>query len=191
MVRDVWRTGLERRVLCRLAVEKAKRVLLQALLRIRAQLRLEGSVVGAEAFEVRGPAFAVADGVQLETKVAEAELAQPIPGQLDDLGVERGRGASDRFHVELKELSVATLLGPVIAKHRPDQIKTRGLRTLVQAALEVGPHNSGSRLGAQGQAAAAAVLESIKLLGECVCVFARTFDQLGLLQDVRHDLLLT
>ena len=110
-------------------------------------------------------------------------------GELDDLGVESGGAATDRFCVELEELAVAALLRPVVAKHRTEQIETRGLRALVEETFEVRSHHARGRFRPQGEVASATVIESVELLGDRVGVFADPLDQLGLLQDRGDDFL--
>ena len=114
---------------------------------------------------------------------------QPLACQLDHLCVQPRRRAADRFHVELEELPVPALLWPVIPKHRTEQIKTRGLRTLVEAAFEVSAHHSRGRLRSQGQVSPSAVVETIKLFGHRIGVLSHALDQLGVLEDRSDDLL--
>ena len=85
MVGDPGRVSLEGLALGHLAVEQAQRVALQAELAVAVQLRLQRPVVLPQLLEVSRAAFAVADRVQLEPQLAEADLSQPPRRQLDDL----------------------------------------------------------------------------------------------------------
>ena len=189
VVGDSRRVSLERLALRHLAVEQAQRIPLEAELAIAVELGFQRTVVSLQALEVGRPALAVADAVELQAQVLETDLVQPLACQLDHLCVQPRRRASDRFHVELEELPVAALLWPVITEHRTEQIKTRGLRTLVEAAFEVSAHHSRGRLRSQGQVSPSAVVETIKLFGHRIGVFSHALDQLGVLEDRSDDLL--
>ncbi len=60
---------------------------------------------------------------------------------------------------------------------------------MIQAFLEVGPHDTGCGFRPQRQLSVATVDESIQLLGKRVGVLTRALDQLGVLEDWRDDLL--
>jgi hypothetical protein len=60
---------------------------------------------------------------------------------------------------------------------------------LVEAAFEICAHDACGRLRPQRQLSAPAVLEPIKLLGDGVGVLAHPLDQLLMLDDRGHDLL--
>src|SRR5947209_5570692 len=121
--------------------------------------------VGLPALEVGRAAGRVAETVERQEQGLAADLVHPLGWQLDHLCVQPRRRASDRFHVALEDLPVAALLWPVVTEHRTEQIKTRGLRTLVEAAFEVSAHQSRGRLRSQGQVSPSAVVETIKLFG--------------------------
>jgi hypothetical protein len=152
------------------------------------ELVLQRPVIGLQLFQVGGAALAVPDRVELESERTQPNLVKPFRGELDDLGVERRRRAADGLDVELKELPVATLRWTVISEHRADQIKTRRLGSLVESAFEIGADDARGRLRAQREIAAAAVLETVELFRHRIGVRADSLDQLGVLDDRRHDL---
>src|SRR5258708_39323545 len=87
MVGDAWRLGFERLVLRDLAVEQEERVRLEPPLAVAMQLVLQRSVIRLQQLQVRGAAFGVPDGVELQPELTDSELAQPRGGDLDDLRV--------------------------------------------------------------------------------------------------------
>src|SRR5712692_479768 len=121
VVGDAWRLGFERLVLRDLAVEQQERVGLEPALAVAMQLFFQGSVVGLQQLEVRGPTFGVADGVELQPQLVESELAQPGGGDFDHFRVQGWALGPDRLDVELEKLAVATLLRAVVPEHRPHQ----------------------------------------------------------------------
>src|SRR5207245_2935669 len=181
--------GLEGLTLRDLAIEQAQRIGLQTSLAIAVQLVLERTVVLAQELQVRRPADVVADRVELQPQIADSGLSQPPRRDLDDLRIERRARGPDGLDVVLEELAVPALPRPDVAEHRPEPVKTRGLRPLVEPPLEVSAHDTGGGLGTQGQLAAATILEAVKLLGDGVCVLADSLDELGTFDDRGDDLL--
>ena len=107
------------------------------------------AVVGGELRDVRGPAGRVADRVDQDLDVADADLAVEPVAELDDLGVDRRARVADRLDVELPELAVPAGLGSVVAEHRPGHRELHGLRQGLHPVLDVGADDPGGRLGAE------------------------------------------
>ena len=190
VIGDLRGAGLERLILGDLGVEEPQGIALEPQLGVGVETRLQRPVVLGQTAEVCRPALAVADRVQLQAQVLHANLIQPAEGQLDHLGVESGACATHDLDVELKELAVPSLLWLVVSKHGSDQIKTRGLWTLVEPALEVRAYNTGGRLWPERELLRATLVEAVQLFGHRVRVFADPLDQLELLDDRRCDLLI-
>src|SRR5439155_26298764 len=91
-----------------------------------------------QARDVRGPALAIADRVQLEAVAARAEAAEELVVELDDLGVERGIVRPDPLDRELPVLAVAAALRPSVAIHRGDREELHRLRLPVHSVRDVG-----------------------------------------------------
>ncbi len=154
------------------------------------QLVAKGLEVGDQRLPVGGPAAGVADRVQLQTHALQAELPEPGHRHLDHLRVEGRRVVADRLQVELVELPVAAGLRLVMAEHGADQVEPGGLGTLVEVALEVGPHRSRGAFGTQDEPALVTVVELVELLADNVGLAPHSpLDQLGRLQDGSLDLL--
>ena len=113
----------------------------------RVDVRLKiGDQVGAVAQSLAG----VADRVQFETDVFQAEVIPQPPAHHDQLAVDVGAGETDRFGAELEELAVAAALRPLVAEHRA--LVPQAFRAVVgQVVLEHGAHGAGRAFRAQGQ----------------------------------------
>ena len=124
------------------------------------------AVVGPEGLHVGGSAGGVADAVQLEGEVFQAELYEDLPAEAEDLGVNGGVGVTYGLDVELVELPEPARLGPGVAEHGGhDGVESDGLSAGVEAVLEVGPAYGGGGLGAEGEGVAArAVGDEVHLL---------------------------
>ena len=143
---------------------------------------------GNEALEVGGPAGGVADRVQLEPVLADAEPTKERVEQVNHLRVDGGIVAADGLEVELPELAVAPLLRAAVAVHRPDREELLGLGFAVQTVLEVRAHDPGGRLGAEGQRTVGAIGERVHLLRDDVGSLARgACEELRVLDDGRVD----
>ena len=77
-----------------LAVQQAQGVAAQAVAAVVAETVVVAGVVVAQALDVSGAAFAVADAVDQQLHVAQAQVAHQLPGHLDDLGVHRRVGVA-------------------------------------------------------------------------------------------------
>jgi hypothetical protein len=85
------------------------------------------------------------------------------------------------------ELAVTTLLGPLVAKHRPLIPKPLGL-VMKKSCLDARPNASSCSLRTQTQALAVAVQEGVHLLFNNICHFTDcTRIELGVLNDWQTD----
>ena len=99
--------------------------------------------------DVGRPTHRVADRIEEDLRVGDADLAVEPVGQLDDLGIDGRARIADRLHVKLPELAVPSCLGPVVAEHRPDQGQLHGLGQRLHPVLDVGPDDPGGRFGTE------------------------------------------
>ena len=123
---------------------------------------------GPQPVEIGGPAFSVADGVQLEPVVGDAEAAEQRVVELDHLRIERGVLGADRLDIQLPVLAEAPLLRTPVAVDRLVRVELLRLRLAVQAVLEVGAHDRSGGLGAKRERPVTAVLERVHLLRDDV-----------------------
>ena len=147
-----------------LAIEDAERVGLRAPLAVAAQLR---HVLAERIHERLGegrPADVVTDGVDHQLDVANLQLADERERKVDDLGVDRGILHPEDLDVELVELPVAPLLGPLVPEHRADGVELRGRQRLLQIVLDEGTDHARRRLGPERHAIPALVDEGVHLL---------------------------
>ena len=96
----------------------------------------------------------------MQLPLRDAEPAQQLVVELDDLGVERRVGRADRLDRELVVLAVAPAAGRAVAVHRRDRVRLHRLRLAVQAVLEVRARDRRRALGPKRQRAVAAVVEA-------------------------------
>ena len=99
-----------------------------------------------------------------------------------------GSGEPNQLDADLVELTQTALLRPLVTEHRP-VVEQLQRQMLGQAAADQRPHDAGGVLRPQRDALAAAVLESVHLLGDDVRRLAeRAVEHLGELEDRRRDL---
>ena len=134
-----------------LAVEDAQRVLVepgQAVLGKVAAMRLE------MCDQSRAPGVAglgIAERVELQRDaVRDAELAQQLVGEDEQLHVRRRRIRADDLGVELVELAEAALLRALVAEDRAVGGEL-DRRVLLPAFGEIGAADAGGEFGAQGE----------------------------------------
>ena len=70
-----------------------------------------------------GPAGLASHGVDDQFGRLDTQRGHEGRRHLDDLAVDRRVGNAEHLDVELMELPIPPLLGPLIAKHRPQTIK--------------------------------------------------------------------
>src|SRR5580700_1954241 len=88
-----------------------------------------------------------ADGIQLESPAAQAELVEQSREHFEDYGVARrrfaaGGGRSDDLRTDLVELAVAAFLRTFAAELRTDVVQLLERAALVELVLDVGAHHS-------------------------------------------------
>ena len=141
-------------------------------------------VVRAQRLDVRRAAGLVADRVELEREVGEAQLAVERRQQVDHLGVDERVGVADRLDAELRVLAVAARLRAVVAEVRADVEEPHRLRQARHAVLDVRPHDARRALRPQREHVVAAVLEEVDLLVDDVGALAgRPQEDAGVLED--------
>ena len=86
----------------------------------------------------------------------------------DHLGVQQGVLAAERLGPHLPVLAEAPALRGLVPEHRRHVPELHGLRQLVHSVLGIRAGNRGRALGAQREAAAAAVVEGVHLLADDV-----------------------
>ena len=101
--------------------------------------------VGRQLGDVRRPADAIADRIQVDLDAREPGVAVEAHPELDDLGVDRRPRVADRLDVELRELAVAPGLRAVVAEHRPDLDELHRLRPGLHPVLDVGADDARGR----------------------------------------------
>ena len=117
----------------------------------------------AQGLAVGGTAGGTTERIELEAQPLEAEGFQKAHRHRDQFGVRVGLGGSETFAVDLVELAHAALLGAFVAEHGSDG-EQLGHGVAAPAALDVGAHDPGGRLGAQGQGTALPVGEGVHFL---------------------------
>ncbi len=134
-------------------------------------------------------ALLVAEAVDQQAVVAQAERAEGVVGQDDQLGVQRRVLRADRLGADLGELAVAALLGPLVAVEgaRVPELD-RQVAELVQVGLQRGADDRGGALGAQRELVAALGGEVVHLLADDVGGLTDTArEELDVLEDRRLD----
>ena len=149
-----WRLGS-------LAVEHPQGVLLDLLSIVSGELVQVIDEKAAEAAHVRGAIVGRAHRVDDEVDLLQPDRAVEIPQQHDHLDVEIRVGRADRLDTELMVLAVARGLRCLVPEARcrvPDLPRHR------RAMFDVGAHDGGRSLGAQGDVSIALVEEVVHLL---------------------------
>ena len=132
---------------------------------------------------VHRPAVPVAQAVQQQGELGQAEGAVGVVGGGDRLHVDRRVLGADRLEVELVELPVAARLRALVAERGAAGEDLDRQRALVQVVLEHGAEHAGGELGAQRDLTPAAVTEGVHLLAHDVARLAHTADEeIGVLE---------
>ena len=141
-----------------------------------------------EPLDIGGAAAAVADRVQLEVVLGDAEIPEQRVVEVQYLGVERGVVRADRLHRELPVLAIAPAARPAVAVHRRDRVELLRLRLLLETVAQVGAADRRGSLRAQRQGAVAAVGEGVHLLLDDVrALTRRAQEEVGVLEPRRLD----
>ena len=114
--------------------------------------------------DVGRTAVLVADRVQLEHVIGDADAAQKLRVELNHLRVDRRVIGADRLDRELPVLAVAPALRPVVPPHRPDRVQLLRLGLALQAVLHVRSADRRRCFRAQRQGSVASVGERVRLL---------------------------
>jgi hypothetical protein len=131
----------------------------------------------------------IAQRVELERHTLDAQLAQQLVGEHEQLDIGRGFGRADDLGVELVELAEAALLGTLVTEHRAagDQLDRR---ILLPALGDVRAADARGEFGTQRDQVAALVLERVHLLRDDVAGLAhRAREHAGRLEDGDVDAL--
>ena len=173
-----------------LGVEDAQRVGVQAAACVLVELVGMLLEVGDQRRTVLAPLFRLAQAVELQPPVRQAQLAPQRHGQQDQLGIHLRPGKAQRLGADLVELPVAAALRTLAAEHGA-HVEQALAAVVQQVVLGHGAHQAGRTLGAQRQVVGVAVLvlpvlEGVHLLLDNVGHLAQAAgEQLGVLHDRR------
>ena len=103
-----------------LAVEESERVAVYPADAVLAEGVAVAGVVRPEPVDVGGPALRVADGVDGQREVGQADLLQKAPAYFDHLGVNASVGFADDLDSELCVLAIAARLRTLVPEHGAD-----------------------------------------------------------------------
>jgi hypothetical protein len=103
--------GLQREVARVFGVEDAQGVALEPRLALGRELLAQGGEIRHEGVAVARAGALTAEGVDADLEVGDPEVADEARGELDALGVGRGRGVAVDLDAHLVELPVAPLRG--------------------------------------------------------------------------------
>ncbi len=182
---DLRRIGDEQAVARILAVEDPQRVLLEAFLRILAQLAFHAAEMRYQRGAPGVAAVGIAQRVELQRDARDPQFPQQLIGHRQQLDIGLRLARADDLGVDLVELAVAALLRAFVAEQRAvgGELE-RGV--LLPAVGEVGARDPGGEFGPQGERIAAAILERIHFLGDDIGGLAdRAGEHLGLFEH-RH-----
>ncbi len=170
-----------------LVVEHAQRVDLDPATGVLVQVQVAQE--GLEGVPVGGAALLVAERVQQQAEVLQAERLVGVDGQDDQLGVQGRVLGADGLGTDLREVAVAAGLGTLVAVVRAGVPELDGeVARLVEVGLERGAQHGGGALGAQRELLLAALGEGVHLLGDDVGGLADAAgEQLDLLEAGGFD----
>ena len=124
--------------------------------------------IGDQAGAIGGPAFRVAECVQLQRGVVQdAELVQNLRAERNRFDIGERLRHAQQLDPDLVELSEPSLLGAFVAEHRP-AIEIFERQVLRLAARNQHARHPGGALGAQRHLVATLVGEAVHLLGDDV-----------------------
>jgi len=173
-----------------LGVEDAQRVAVQAALGFRVQQRFVAFQVSNQVHAVARALFGVADRIEFEADVFQAQVVPQAAAQHDHLGIDVGTGEAHGFAAELVELAIAAALRTLVAEHRSRV--PHALRTFVhQVVFDDSAHRAGRAFRTQGQ------LVAVHRIGERIHLFFNdvgdgadgALEQRRVFHDRRADLL--
>ena len=159
-----------------LGVENAQRVVGEALLRVLAEVRLFRLEVGAKGIPVARARSVATERIHAYFEVFDAERAEDPDEHVDHFGVHAGPRIAVNLGSCLPELTIATALGLLGAKHRAEVVEAAHGLLRVERVADVSPRDAGRAFGAQRDRLVTA-LEREHLL----------FDDLGRVTDRAHE----
>ena len=164
-------------------------LVLRTPLTVGAQLRDATAEGSQQRITEVAATFRTADRVEVQLGVRDPELAHEARRHLDDLGIQCRHRDAEGLHIQLMELSVATLLGTFVPKHWAEAVQPRGRHRLLERVLDEGAYHARSRLGSQRDVFTPFVREGVHLLLHDVGRFAGAFgEELFPLDDRRTNL---
>ena len=113
---------------------------------------------------VGGPAVCIADRVQEQLVLGDADGPEQFRIELDHLRVDDRVAASDHLERQLVVLAVAAPAGAAVAIHRREGVELDRLRLLEETVLHVGACDRGGALRTKRQRAIAPVGKGVHLL---------------------------
>jgi hypothetical protein len=130
-------------------IEEAQRILLQPSLIDGRETICHRGKMFCENDEVAGAAGWAPDRIEMHLNVTEANRPKVRCTELDHFNIDPRSCVTDRFNVELRELTISTLLRSIVAeefgyRHEPNRLRFRA-----HAVLEVGTHNASGNLWAE------------------------------------------
>ena len=165
--------------------QRARGALLASLVVEHLRMGVEPLV---QALEVGRPAAPVADRVEPQLPLRDAEAPKQLVVELDHLGVDGRVLGADRLDRELPVLAEPPALGSRVPVHRRDREELLRLRLAVEPVLEVRADDRRRPLGPQRQRPAAPVGERIHLLLDDVRAGpGRSLEELRVLEPGRLD----
>ncbi len=147
-----------------------------------------GGEVRPQRLDVARPVVRLAERVDEEGHLAQAEPLEEAPAEGDHLHVDVGIVGAKDLDVDLVELAVAAPLRLLVAEHRAGEPH---LPRRHRAVLGVGATHAGRDLRAQGDVATALVDEVVHLLGDDVGGLAHTVEHAEVFQQRGDDLPVT
>ena len=135
--------------------------------------------------DVVRPALLVADRVELQLPFGDADPAQELDVQLDELGIDRGVGGTDRLDRPLPVFAIAAAAGRAVAVHRRDGVRLDRLRLSVEAVFHIRPCDRGRAFRPQRQRPVTPVGERVHLLVDDVGRVARRAAEQGGVLEAR------
>ena len=121
--------------------------------------------MGAQRVDVAGPVGRLAERVEQQRDLAQAERLEEAPAEGDDLDVEVRVVDAEHLDADLVELPVAAALRLLVAEVGAGVPRLPRRR---RAVLDERPAHAGRLLGTQGDVATAEVGELVHLLGDDV-----------------------
>ena len=146
------------------------------------------SEVFAQRLFRRGAVGSDAPGVEVKREPGYSDFIQVVNEHGDALGVEFGRDFSGVFDTDLVELAAASGCGTFSAEHGTD-VEHAVLHAVECVGSGEGAHDAGGSLGAEGEAASAAILKRVHFLFDDFRFVAEpALENLGIFEDRGSEL---